>query len=80
MLRERVAPQFEVIRVIVLEDSPCCEVPHHHQRVDRLLEPPDNQLRPQRRPRLKPGGDTRVLLARFKRDAMPDMPSLWSPT
>ena len=24
MLRERVAPQSEVIRVIVLEDSPCC--------------------------------------------------------
>ena len=29
MLRERVAPQSEVIRVIVLEVSPCCEVPHH---------------------------------------------------
>ena len=28
MLGERVAPQSEVIRVIVLEDSPCCEVPH----------------------------------------------------
>ena len=27
MLRERVAPQSEVIRAIVLEDSPCCEVP-----------------------------------------------------
>ena len=28
MLKERVAPQSEVIRVIVLEDSPRCEVPH----------------------------------------------------
>ena len=28
MLRERVAPQSEVIRVIVLEDSPCCAGPH----------------------------------------------------
>ena len=27
MLRERVAPQFEVIRIKILEDSPCCEVP-----------------------------------------------------
>ena len=25
MLRKRVAPHSEVIRVIVLEDSPCCE-------------------------------------------------------
>ena len=28
MPRERVAPQSEVIRVIVLEDSLCCGVPH----------------------------------------------------
>ena len=28
MLRERVAPQSEEIRVIVLEGSSCCEVPH----------------------------------------------------
>ena len=27
MLRERVAPQSEVIRAIVLEDSPCCGGP-----------------------------------------------------
>ena len=27
MLKERVAPQSEVIRAIVLADSPCCEVP-----------------------------------------------------
>ena len=26
--RERVAPQFEVIRAIFLEDSSCCGVPH----------------------------------------------------
>ena len=34
MPRERIAPQSEVIRVIVLEDSPCCEVPHRHQPPD----------------------------------------------
>ena len=28
MLRERFAPQFEVIRVIFLEGSPCCGGPH----------------------------------------------------
>ena len=28
MLRERIGPQFEVTRAIVLEDSPCCGVPH----------------------------------------------------
>ena len=28
MPMERVAPQSEVMRAIVLEDSPCCEVPH----------------------------------------------------
>ena len=28
MPRKRVAPQSEVIRFIVMEDSPCCEVPH----------------------------------------------------
>ena len=28
MLRERVVPQSEVIRAILLEDSPCCGVPH----------------------------------------------------
>ena len=28
MLRTRVAPHSEVIRVIVLEGSPCSEVPH----------------------------------------------------
>ena len=29
LLRERVAPQSEVIRAIFWEDSPCCEAPHH---------------------------------------------------
>ena len=28
MLSERVVPQSEVIRAILLEDSPCCGVPH----------------------------------------------------
>ena len=32
MRRDRVAPQFEVIRAIVLEGSPCCEVPHCRSR------------------------------------------------
>ena len=36
---ERFAPQFEVIRVIVLEDSPCCQVPH--RVYPRLKEQPD---------------------------------------
>ena len=32
MFMERIAPQSEVMRVIVLEDSPC-EVPHQQRRV-----------------------------------------------
>ena len=28
MLRERIGPQSEVTRAIILEDSPCCGVPH----------------------------------------------------
>ena len=27
-MREQIVPQSEVIRAIVLEDSPCCEDPH----------------------------------------------------
>ena len=30
--KERIAPQSEVIRAIVLEGSPCCEVPHRRMR------------------------------------------------
>ena len=43
MRRERVAPQSEVIRVIVLEDSPYCvggphrDVLDHAGRIDRLV-------------------------------------------
>ena len=33
MLRERILPQSEVIRAIVLEDSPCCGVPHLGRQV-----------------------------------------------
>ena len=42
MLRERVAPHSEVIRVIVLEDSPCCEVPHLHQQVEPGVDVKDH--------------------------------------
>ena len=39
MLRERVAPHSEVIRTIVLADSPCCGIPHQRAVPDRLPEP-----------------------------------------
>ena len=40
MLGEHIAPQPEVIKTILLEDSPCCGVPHldvmdQQQRHDR---------------------------------------------
>ena len=38
MLMKHVAPQSEVIRVIVLEDSPCCEVPHQERSQVRVRD------------------------------------------
>ena len=59
MLRERVAPQSEVIRVIILEDSPCCEVPHR----DVLAQPRARRRCRHARCSLWRGGACRILLA-----------------
>ena len=44
MRRERVAPQPEVIGAILLEDSPCCGVPHRRHVAEGVELDPDHQL------------------------------------
>ena len=50
MPRERVAPQSEVIRAIILGYSPCCEVPAPTHRPNRLQQPRCHGERRQRKP------------------------------